>query len=918
MSSINTIRQTELPFPSETSSVRAGAQSGRSSSPVDTKTTSTAASVFQTRTQQAQSATLSSKEYASLKSKFREVAEKKFDKTMYSSTYQGKHDGVREAFVEEHATHLLETFLKGVNPKTGDEVVADLHAGWGHLLDKIYPKDFDFKSVDENHPFKGNEVKVQDNKGREITFTEKGGNLSATVDGREFATKDKGVDGILKLYSKIVLSDMNLDQNSVSKVHKLALNSFDAKASDPAHISKPGEQGVATHSIHGSAEVADKTSGARMATDILSTGQEHGIGTGALSFASGMLTLKEAIETGKSDKEFFKLYKDFKANHAEHNPPLSASEKFELAELDKCVAVMKKQSAVIALGSEGVLKVLSGSADVMSGVGTVVQCATLASVGGGLAGGLLIVSGSLEMAEAASKLRKLTARENNANAAEQGVVKDLEKDKDKEYKVGLVKNFIDIQANMIGNEKTREHLNFTNGGGMVAAGTLLTAGAVSAVVAGGSSFGIGAAVVLGGVAISYTAGQAYLLYTDHKIEKLQTELLAQDIAQVRKAREEGLEDPFKNMRSTAGVLMELSQAVMKEQEAKKLDAKAPTPISEHIVKQYMGVDPEAFVNLMAGMDKTFMSSMKDPNAIGTGVYIKNEGLARVAQKTVKETMMRGEVAFARKASGLIGVKAQERADKGEVALKAREEQRALDLSIKVEEGVINKGTEKIAQEKKNILAAAGQLIPAGKAIRILQHRELTLTRSRSSKNLGVTVEPNVQQKIDDAYSAGIQAAKKVLSETDKLALYSQGVREENVNAEHEAKSAIESLEQEIGVLTGMMDFTARNSKVKNEVETYNYFQEQHSILTDLRKETMKDLDRLNSVVASHRSITRSEFSVNDSKERLRELRAAKREGAKVKGEAGVSAGSAGVDANVEVSVKQKYESVKRGLSGAGS
>lgn len=78
-------------------------ESTRVSKPIsttDSKSSSAASSVFQKHNDQRVADTVSSKEFETLKAKFTKIAEKEFDKKIYSSTFESKHDAVKEAFLQ--------------------------------------------------------------------------------------------------------------------------------------------------------------------------------------------------------------------------------------------------------------------------------------------------------------------------------------------------------------------------------------------------------------------------------------------------------------------------------------------------------------------------------------------------------------------------------------------------------------------------------------------------------------------------------------------------------------------------------------------------------------------------------------------------------------------------------------------------
>lgn len=128
--------------------------------------------------------------------------------------------------------------------------------------------------------------------------------------------------------------------------------------------------------------------------------------------------------------------------------------------------------------------------------------------------------------------------------------------------------------------------------------------------------------------------------------------------------------------------------------------------------------------------------------------------------------MEVEIGLMRKAASLTGQKIFEKTiDKKETKLNSQNEQRLLDAKVKVEEQNIAKGTENITKQKGKLLNIAGQLEPLEKKLNTLEKREAVLVRSRSERRLGVTVDSNVQKKLDEAFSSGLSAAKSVLSGT---------------------------------------------------------------------------------------------------------------------------------------------------------
>lgn len=843
-----------------------------------------------------------SKEYNILRNNFIKIAAKEFDTKIYSSTFESKDDSVREAFIEKRADELLNILLVSVDFKTSDSMILFLHKSWDDILDKIYHKDLDFNTVDSNHPFGISGLKEIKYKGKKIIFSEKSGKLSASVGNKTYTTNDLGIKGVLKLISKVSLiefSPSRADTKTASQLHKLALEQLHNKRDDSSVLLQTvggmiSGLEVIAHRGEGflliaKAKYAGDKSAAGTNQTTTATNSEYstpltmeaavggsiGIAFGVFTVAAGIEDLAEAFNSGIEGEEFLKLYNEFQKNYNIANPKLSNTDIFQLEELNKVVELMKTRSKVMALSGDGVLKVLLGSANLILGSGSLAQVSTLAIAGTGLTGGLLIVSGSVEMDKACKKLQKLTRREEEAEVATLHALEEIEtsamNSKDKHYQAGLLKSFMEIQADMIENEETKEYLNFTHGSSMAMGGIALVA-AAAAGVAGGATMGAIPVVILGSAAIGYTGGKAYLWYKDRKIEQMETKLLAQDIAQVKAAKEAGGTNPFKNMRSTAGKLMELYIAVKAEQVNTKPGQL--TPLSTHIVQEFINIPPEAFLKLMKGMDKTFMNSIKDENIVGTGMFIKNEGLVNAAKNTAINKMNDTEIVghkLKAKVAGGVGEKETkktllESAMKKEAKQEVKEELRILKVLERDKKHEIEEEGKIIKNQKTEIIHFAKKLEPAAKMLKVSIAEAGEAAKKSAVSNL--KADYDVYKKINNA----IYAANNALNEASKVILGNESsVWNENINAEFEAQAAANALEVEMADLKGLIDFVSRNTKIENRVDTYNHYQEQYAICKTLAKETLGVLDLLKGSVKARREIMRASNAIRDASLKLKKL-----------------------------------------------
>jgi len=867
------------------------AKDGADTAGLDTAKTATDF-IFKSHRENIQESLKNSKEYKQLKDKFLIIAEKKFDK-IYASNFQGKHDTVREAFIEKHAEELLESFLKNVRVKPGTEINHELHASWEELLNAMSQTKTDPSTFDEKQPFGPSGTLTVHLKSSNLTiiFTEKNGLLSAQVGDHIYQTKKKGLKGILKLQSEIYLTGnqtMEIAKKTVEKCHKQALESFGKGTSKKSeHLLAEYLQHLSAEYLHSASHLLDKEEKNKIGLQgheaiyeaskfggyeipkitgnyqALDTGTmvTGGFGAefGALAIAEGFFALSEALQNGISDHDFLKLYDEFKVQFNEKNPKLNDVDKFNLKEIEQIAKTMRNYSKVKSLGAGGSLHVLLGTAKILAATGLMTHASVLAASGSGVVGGLLIVSGSLEMAEACRKLRKLEKRSAAVESTENKIVNSQEITS---YQEGLARSFLELQADMIDNEKTRENLSLTSGGGMVVGGTMLVAATVAG-VAGAAGFGVGAAAVLGGVAVMYLGGQGYLFYKDHEIKHLQTKLLMQDIAQVRAAKEKGVKNPYKNMQSTAGKLVELYKAVRAEQNNKKKGTAAP--LSEHLVQRYMGMHPKQFMKVMKGMDLKLMASLKDENVISTGMFIKNEGLAQAAMTAASNVKEAGFISgykvnasIAEFAKSSKKNKAMlENAELKEAELEVKRELRTLNASIHNEENKISKET-KVRQKLKKELDGFSKNI--GPDIKAMQAAESEVAQQKQM----------ISEVINKLLSC-TSLAKSLLTEASNLASGKKAVWEGNTEVEYKAQDAMGDLDKEIKQANIALQFTLRNTTIKNSVEAYNTLLEQIELLNKVKKGTANALDLLKGVVSNLREDKRAEYAITDGNKALNKL-----------------------------------------------
>lgn len=382
------------------------------------------------------------------------------------------------------------------------------------------------------------------------------------------------------------------------------------------------------------AQISERTETARLSTEqsmqVSSLGQSSyqmletglagaSVGFGALTLAVSAKELLKLLQEGKND-QFLVKYKEYK-QQIENNPALTPADTLKAAELEKIANSLKISYASRTFDST--LNVLSGVASVVSGAGTLSHVTVVAGAATGAGGGVLIVGGLAKSALAIHGLHKTSKRRDKLETMQEAIAA-TDNTKNKE----LVDRFAESQIHMLRNKKVNDILNLTTGTSMVVGGALL----IASVAAGAASFGIGAAAVLGGTAVAVGTIKGVQYFENKKFERIDSKKAVQDMKEVS-ARIAAGEDvsKFDQMGSIAGIVLEIYQEVKKEQEAKDLAIKEgkeppPTPLSDHVVVQYFGVDPSDFIHMMDGLEQVFLQEAEKQAALE-----EQENMPKLAQ-----------------------------------------------------------------------------------------------------------------------------------------------------------------------------------------------------------------------------------------------------------------------------------------------
>lgn len=334
---------------------------------------------------------------------------------------------------------------------------------------------------------------------------------------------------------------------------------------------------------------------------------------GAVQTADGLMDVTKGIHRYNEAKIFLETYGDFKNKIALGDEvDVDALDIRTLDEIERKIRI----KLLLDL-SGGSSKTISGAVNILSGCAIIAGATTIAAAGTGTSGGLLIVGGVTHGIYHGYKLVKIDQRISQANNIKIRLAKENIRANDAE----IAKKFVDLEINLLKNKKFRSRVSLTGDAMIIVGGSILIAAAVS----GAASCGIAGGVLLGATAVGIVGFEGYRYWKKYKFEKLQNELKMEDARNFTEAmkKRKQVDQDFTEMKSICGIVIELSRRIKKEQAARELDHAAPTPLSTHIVVEYMKITPEAFLKMMEGTLDLFLREETTATA--------QDGSARIGQ-----------------------------------------------------------------------------------------------------------------------------------------------------------------------------------------------------------------------------------------------------------------------------------------------
>ncbi|MBA3237483.1 MAG: hypothetical protein H0T62_03920 [Parachlamydiaceae bacterium] len=157
----------------------------------------------------------------------------------------------------------------------------------------------------------------------------------------------------------------------------------------------------------------------------------------------------------------------------------------------------------------------------------------------------------------------------------------------------IVEKFVEMEVKLLQNKKREIQVNLAGDAGLVVGGCLLVAAEVSRV----GSYEISEKVVLEQGVTSLLSFEGYM-WEKYEFKKLQKNLKNEDSKKIKKAIErsktsKNLNVHFSHIKSISAIFIEFSRRFLNKDSVK--------PLADHIVVQYMSMEPETFIKMMDGV-----------------------------------------------------------------------------------------------------------------------------------------------------------------------------------------------------------------------------------------------------------------------------------------------------------------------------